>query len=303
MIRSDTRFETVISRLPNPRDYQMARKHQRRRQPFAHGETKRTHLVYGTVGFFSLIVVFAIASLWKQSSDYNAQTNLFSNISDIPASSSFDVIFILGGGAPTAWNILPVYVQQRCDDALKVSNKRTPLLCLSAGTAHVPQLLSPQGLPVWESTACAAYILEKDPERNVFVETTSYDTIGNAFYARTSHAELAGWKKILIVTNEVSAFMIESAAAWRRVWVLSPSLTPTFLCSPSSTWHARRQFSIGCFTCLPDPIRTTSTIGSRPMWVSAMLLSKRATKKKHRVCSLWSDWPKSIPHCQSCGSS
>ncbi len=80
-----------------------------------------------------------------------------------------------------------------------------PLLCLSAGTAHMPQLLSADGLPVWESTACAAYLAEHDPTidpRNIYVETTSYDTIGNAFYARTTHTDWNGWRTLLIITNE-----------------------------------------------------------------------------------------------------
>jgi hypothetical protein len=82
---------------------------------------------------------------------------------------------------------------------------------LSAGTAHLPQLLSVDGLPVWESTACASYILSKSnnttiannirPE-SIYVETSSYDTIGNAYFARTSHTEFNGWRKLLIVTNE-----------------------------------------------------------------------------------------------------
>ena len=80
-----------------------------------------------------------------------------------------------------------------------------PLLCLSAGTAHLPQLLAADGLPIWESTACAAYLIEHDPTidpRNIYVETTSYDTIGNAFYTRTTHTDLNGWRRLLVITNE-----------------------------------------------------------------------------------------------------
>jgi hypothetical protein len=90
-----------------------------------------------------------------------------------------------------------------------------PILCLSAGTAHLPQLLSADGLPIWESTACAAYLAKRyGPDSSsssgtndahmmihnlkVHVETTSYDPI-------TNHVDLhhdPTWRNLLIVTNE-----------------------------------------------------------------------------------------------------
>eukprot|EP00554_Chaetoceros_debilis_P012915 CAMPEP_0194114932 /NCGR_PEP_ID=MMETSP0150-20130528/21949_1 /TAXON_ID=122233 /ORGANISM="Chaetoceros debilis, Strain MM31A-1" /LENGTH=189 /DNA_ID=CAMNT_0038805279 /DNA_START=415 /DNA_END=981 /DNA_ORIENTATION=- len=40
------------------------------------------------------------------------------------------------------------------------------------------------------------------PADDVYAETTSYDTISNAFFARTSFCDLVGWKKLLIITSE-----------------------------------------------------------------------------------------------------
>jgi hypothetical protein len=37
---------------------------------------------------------------------------------------------------------------------------------------------------------------------HVYVETTSYDTIGNAVYNRTTHTDIIDWRRLLIVTNE-----------------------------------------------------------------------------------------------------
>lgn len=118
----------------------------------------------------------------------------------------------------------PVYVQRRADDAARVVHRHAehhgkekstgssqvssqvatlPILCLSAGTAHLPQLMGPDGLPIWESTSCAAYLAEQHGlTHNVFVETTSYDTIGNAFFTRTSHTDVNGWRRLLVVTTE-----------------------------------------------------------------------------------------------------
>jgi uncharacterized SAM-binding protein YcdF (DUF218 family) len=141
----------------------------------------------------------------------------------IEIARSLDAILVLGGGVPSSISTPPEYVKSRCEAAAKVAlsalqvsatndneesfmNLMPAILCLSAGTAHLPQLLSSDGLPIWESTASAAYILEKYPNippSKVFAETTSYDTISNAFFSRTSFTDIVGWRRLLIVTNEV----------------------------------------------------------------------------------------------------
>jgi len=132
---------------------------------------------------------------------------------------SLDAIFVLGGGVPLKFNSPPTYVKGRCDAAAQLyircaqlakggKGDQTPaILTLSAGTAHMPQLLSSDGLPVWESTASAAYMMDRYPTdqippSKIFAETTSYDTISNAFFSRISFADVWGWKRILIVTTE-----------------------------------------------------------------------------------------------------
>jgi uncharacterized SAM-binding protein YcdF (DUF218 family) len=152
----------------------------------------------------------------------------YTNPQDIPLDllSSIDAVLVLGGGAAKAYNNPPAYVQRRCDDAARVvqryslltkrkknRKKGLPVLCLSAGTAHVPQLLGPTGLPVWESTASAAYLMEKHNISNVFVETTSYDTLGNAYFARTSHTDHNSWRRLLIVTSKVKCHDAETSEA------------------------------------------------------------------------------------------
>jgi uncharacterized SAM-binding protein YcdF (DUF218 family) len=131
-------------------------------------------------------------------------STLYHSPQELPTALQLDVVVVLGGGVPFSLEIPLPDVQRRCDDAAAVVQSRSiPILCLSAGTKHRPQLLSEEGLPIWESTSCAAYLEVTHGIRNVFVETTSYDTIGNAFFARTSHTDIVGWRKLLIVTNEV----------------------------------------------------------------------------------------------------
>jgi uncharacterized SAM-binding protein YcdF (DUF218 family) len=127
-----------------------------------------------------------------------------------PWLQSIDIILLLGGGVPLSPTEPPIYVQRRCDVVAKICSNSTSsddqiiinrgevrgqekipsVICLSAGTAHLPQYVLPDtGLPLWESTASAAYLLHHPthpvPANKVFVETTSYDTISNAFFART----------------------------------------------------------------------------------------------------------------------
>ncbi|CAM9585554.1 unnamed protein product, partial [Heterosigma akashiwo] len=139
--------------------------------------------------------------------------NTFKSPEAIPTSirEQLDVIVILGGGVPDTPDSPPSYTKARCKYAKEVyeASKFPPngppkILAISAGTAHLPQLLSADGLPVWESTASASYLIKElnIPGEDVYCETTSYDTISNAFFTRTNFCDIAGWNKILIITNE-----------------------------------------------------------------------------------------------------
>eukprot|EP00979_Chaetoceros_neogracilis_P011837 scaffold3003_cov267-Chaetoceros_neogracile.AAC.2 len=135
--------------------------------------------------------------------------NWFKSPDEIPPSikENIDAIIVLGGGVPDTVNDPPIYTKARCKYAAQVyhdASKRPKILALSAGTAHLPQLLSSDGLPIWESTASASYLMKElnVSSGDVFVETTSYDTISNAFFARTNFCDIADWKNIIIVTNE-----------------------------------------------------------------------------------------------------
>jgi len=122
-----------------------------------------------------------------------------------------DAILVLGGGVPESIDEPPIYVIERCKVAANIFNalsdntNRAPnIVTLSAGTAHLAQLLSPEGLPIWESTASAGYLINTlgIDKSKIFVETTSYDTISNAFFARTSFTDIMGWNNIVVITSE-----------------------------------------------------------------------------------------------------
>ncbi len=154
------------------------------------------------------------------------EDKLFSNIEDY-VSLELDAILVLGGGVPSSPKDPPTYVKRRCDVVAKLMNafqeqnsgSIPAVLCLSAGTAHLPQYITPHnGLPLWESTASAAYLMQHPtypvPEKYMFVETTSYDTISNAFFTRSSFTDINGWRRLLIVTNEFHIHRTKAIFDW-----------------------------------------------------------------------------------------
>jgi hypothetical protein len=53
---------------------------------------------------------------------------------------------------------------------------------------------------------CSKYLffmscMVRIPSTLLLIETSSYDTIGNAFWARTSHIDVRGWSDLLIITS------------------------------------------------------------------------------------------------------
>lgn len=133
--------------------------------------------------------------------------NFFQSVESIPNDLSFDAILVLGGGVPEDINNPPIYTKIRCKLASQLyssSSPRPKILTLSAGTAHLPQRLSADGLPIWESTASTSYLINQLNVKpsDVYAETTSYDTISNAFFARLNFCDIARWKKIMIITNQ-----------------------------------------------------------------------------------------------------
>ncbi|CAB9524945.1 DUF218 domain [Seminavis robusta] len=211
----------------------MARSHKRKRRiPPVSPPTKSLRFIsIATICFVSFIAFAVLCSALSHHQRNTPQNNnnnrlkkkmtttkvRFDTPEEIPDDivKSLDAILVLGGGVPLSLEEPPLFVQKRCDDAAKIVQRYTeifnrnnlPILTLSAGTAHLPQLLSGDGLPIWEATASAAYLIKHySPDTidksQVFAETTSYDTISNAFFARTSFTDITGWRRLLIITNE-----------------------------------------------------------------------------------------------------
>lgn len=130
----------------------------------------------------------------------------------------YDAILIPGGGVREGGG-LPPWVEARLNRAMEVYSGEY-LVALSAGTPHRPPPRSPAGYPIFESRAAARYLVERGaPAGRVLTECHSYDTIGNAYFARTIHADPAGWRRLLVITSEFH--MARAKAVFRWVFGLS----------------------------------------------------------------------------------
>lgn len=76
------------------------------------------------------------------------------------------------------------------------------MILLSAGTAHRPPPIDDKGFPVLESKAAADYLRARGvPPERLWTETSSYDTVGNAFFCRVIHTDPRGLRRLGIITS------------------------------------------------------------------------------------------------------
>ena len=130
---------------------------------------------------------------------------------------ALDAVLVLGGASrPAPANT--AFVANRCDAALAVrqahatmatADKKPPPPKVLASRRHGARAaaLSPSGCPSG-SPASVAHRLRGNassacrggPAHDVLVETTSYDTIGNA-YLPGGHTDVAGWRRLLVTST------------------------------------------------------------------------------------------------------
>ena len=189
--------------LPVPSDDEAASKRRRRHVGSLFSYFRRLYVMV-------ILVLLVVILCWHTS---------FDAIDEHVEHIHFDAVIIPGGGLtdgkPAAW------VAARLDVALKYDSQTDYYLVLSRGTTHKPPPLDSTGFPIDESFASAAYLLDKGVEqRRVLLESWSLDTIGNAAFARLMHADLRGWRRILVVTS--ASHMPRTRAIFEWVFSLPP---------------------------------------------------------------------------------
>jgi len=138
---------------------------------------------------------------------------------------SLQGILIPGGGLdqdnrPTAWT------RNRLDRAAEVYKQcggNLVLMPLSAGTTHKAPPHDDRGFPIYESTAAARYLLERQvaPEHIRF-DAYSLDTLGNAAFARWCLTDPdPDLRNLLVITSEFHMPRTQKIFEW--VYGLPPA--------------------------------------------------------------------------------
>ncbi|MDX1984251.1 MAG: YdcF family protein [Bryobacteraceae bacterium] len=125
----------------------------------------------------------------------------------------FDAILIPGGGVRPG-GVLPPWADARVSLAASLYQGEY-LIALSGGTPHRPPPLDEAGFPIFESVAAARRLRELGiPQNRILTETASYDTIGNAYFARVIHTDPAGFRSLAVVTSEFHMPRVERIFQW-----------------------------------------------------------------------------------------
>lgn len=113
----------------------------------------------------------------------------------------YDAIIVPSGGLAETGE-LHEWTRRRLNQALCYKNSQY-FLTLSAGTHHKPLPRDKEGFCIFESVAAAQYLQTQGiNEEKLLFETASYDTIGNAYFARVIHVEPRKLRTLKIITSE-----------------------------------------------------------------------------------------------------
>ena len=125
----------------------------------------------------------------------------------------FDGVLIPGGGfCPDG--TLPLWTQRRLEQALYYPQARY-FIPLSAGSTHKPSPLNAQGFPLLESVVAGEYLCDRGiPAERILTEASSYDTIGNAFFARIIHTDIRRLHRLLVITSEFHRARTQAIFEW-----------------------------------------------------------------------------------------
>jgi len=111
-------------------------------------------------------------------------------------------ILVPGGGLLNDGS-LPPWTIARLELALTFKDQCRWFILLSGGTVHKPPPVNEAGFPLFESSESAKHLVNAGINSNrILTEISSYDTIGNAHFARLLFTEPLQLKKLLIVTSE-----------------------------------------------------------------------------------------------------
>lgn len=133
-----------------------------------------------------------------------------------------DAILVLAGGQMKCGDV-PVWVKARLADAARVFTKQftagaipPAMLLLGGGSPHAMPVMNAHGRVLHESASCAT-VLIRDHDigaQYIFKETSSYDTIGNAYFALVQHCLPRRWTRLVVVTSNFHLARTRAVFEW-----------------------------------------------------------------------------------------
>ena len=137
------------------------------------------------------------------------------------SSSSLDAIVVVAGGFTPDNLWLPEWVLERldyCAEAHKKANEKAYICIAGSATPHKPPPLQKGGFIYHESTMMAEYLIDTHDVHpgKILKDTSSMDTIGNAYFTRYVHAIPRGWKNVEVGTSKFHMRRVKAAFEW--VW-------------------------------------------------------------------------------------
>jgi len=132
-----------------------------------------------------------------------------------------DAIVVVAGGFTPDNTWLPEWVLERldyCAEAYKRAEGK-PYICIAgSATPHKSPPLQKGGFIYHESTMMAEYLIDEHDVHpaKILKDTSSMDTIGNAYFTRYVHAVPRGWKNVEVVTSKFHMRRVKAAFEW--VW-------------------------------------------------------------------------------------
>ena len=113
-------------------------------------------------------------------------------------------IIILGGGLTQNYK-LPEWVKKRCDIGIQIYKddpKNFLFITASGGSYHYrPKIIG--NFVEFESCIISKYLIDKGiPSDKIYRESSSYDTIGNMYFIKTTLTDPLDLKNLIIITSD-----------------------------------------------------------------------------------------------------
>jgi hypothetical protein len=181
-------------------------------------------------------------------------------------SGPFDAVLIPGGGISETGE-LPPHVKARFELALTADTRFW--IALSAATPHRPPR------PRFEAHAGALYLASLGAEAGrILTETSSYDTIGNAWFARLLHTEPRGLRRLLVINSEFHIARTEAVFRWVFSAAPQPGYSLHFAASPNTGVTAagveeRRRKEEAALAALREPAARIKTVEALHAWINS----------------------------------